>query len=345
MDALVAEGAGAQASPSASRAALSPLFNDSNRPAAVTTPCSPAGHVAEGQCDILTPIGQQPAAASQKASEGHASQTHRLHGPDAAHSGAGCTTPGSGVLPCETGGDRVPPDAPCTTTVRMGPASASPSESGWAVCSSQELDRHSWRTMASPAHGQHHREPLVAVPDAPTACDRAFAIAEDPAGPQGPAYNDTQLQRGHGESVPQHCRAEQPPGQPTQADSGASVDELPATAVAPQTGLRSSRHAERPVSQAEAAAPAAVEAQSAGPTGELLARVTAALCSGHQAAPPLPDSLVERLAAFPDCLLDAVKSGELFLPTLTCYALADDQCWLYRVERQHAALPSSYRKS
>ncbi len=312
MDTPEAEGAGVHGSPSASRTPLSPLDNDSNRPAAVTTPCSAAGHVAEGQCNILTPIGQQPAAASPRISAELASQARRLQGPEAAPSSAGCITPGEDVLPCETGGEHVNTKAPSTAAVRPRAASAVPDGGGWAVSGSQHLGRQSWATTASSAHGPYHSKPLVAVPKLPPACDEAIAIAEDPADHLGPAGNDTQLQQGEGESVPQDLLADQPHGHFMPTDSSALVDELPATAVAPQTGLRSPRHGERPVSQTDAAEPAAGEAQSAGPRGELLGRVTAALCSGHHGARPLPDWLVERLAAFPDCLLDAVKNGELF---------------------------------
>ncbi len=315
MTALEAEGAGVQSSPSASRTPLSPLNNGSNRPAGVTTPCSAAGHVAEGQCDILTPIGQQPPAASPRISVGHASQARRLQGPDAVPSSAYCKTPGDGVLPCETGGEHTNTNALGKAAVRPGAASGSPNGGGLAVSSSQHLDGQSRHTMASPAHVPHHRVPLVAVPGI-LPYEEANMIAGDPAVPH--TGNGAQLQQDKVESKPQDGQAEQPFGQPIATNSGALVSELPPVAVASRSGSRSPQHGERSVSQAKAAEPAAGEAQSAGPKGELLGRVTAALCSGHQAAPPLPDWLVERLTAFPDCLLDAVKSGEPIPVGLPC---------------------------
>ena len=98
-------------------------------------------------------------------------------------------------------------------------------------------------------------------------------------------------------------------GRPVTIDGGAQGDELPTTAAAPQPGSLSPQHGAFVVGQAEADQLPPEEAQPAGPKGELLARVTAALCTRQQAAPPLPDWLVDVLAAFPDCLLDAVKSG------------------------------------
>ena len=302
MDPLEGELAGFYCSPSASRTALSPLNNHCNPPGAVPTPCSAAVHVAEGQCNILTPVGQRPAAASPRASAGHASHACSVPRPDAG-AGAGCRAPGISVPPSVTSDECMDAGAHCTA-VHMEAASASPSGGGWAVCSTQLLGRQSLRTTASPADGPHHREPLVAVPDALSA-EAADAVPGDPADFPGPAGTGAELQEGAGHLEPQDGRTEQPIGQPMTTVSDPLDDELLITAAALQPGVRSPQHGERTGSQAKAAG------LPAGPRGELLVRVTAASCGGQQAAPSLPQWLVERLGAFPDCLLDAVKSGEL----------------------------------
>ena len=323
MNPIVALGADACGSPTASRTVLSPIGNNFNRPAVAVTPRSAAVHIAEGQCDILTPIGLPSVTASQPVGEAHESLSRVFPGTDADAVSVGQQLPGGGEQSAEVVGVQLSTHAAGAGASRPDGAMGS-TDMG---CSTQDLsrqpDHQSQRIPASPDQDRHHSEPSRMSPDAAAADEPGIAAAnETRAGSQAATESGDQLSQGAGSPGPLYAQQGSPvedslAGAATQrleehakACSPAVADRSPATHAASQADVSSQQHGEHIFSQETASGMPPRAAQPAGPRGALLARVTAELSGADHAGSAMPQWLTERLAAFPDCLLDACKTGE-----------------------------------